>query len=289
VSKLNQNGTAIFTQNSEENLGMGSGIILTSDGYILTNYAISGDPKNTCYVTLRNGKVYTAQTLWVDRELDIAILKISADNLLALSLGDSDSAVIGEEIYMVSNPTGYDFKKEFEMGVISKLRNTLKIVNENETEYAEDIMKIDVEIKSENTGSPILNSDGELLGIASSKLNSVIPINRIKNILARFEEDKEFEEAYLGIYGFDNDVLKYLNVEYASNIGVYIEKIEKSSPVYEKILPGDIITKIDDYEVSTMQEVSEYLYTKNVGDTITIYGISGTKEFAQECTLINKK
>lgn len=285
VSKLNENSTAVFVENSEEKLGIGSGIILTSNGYILTNYSVSGEQKSTCYVTLRNGNVYPAQVAWVDKDLDISIIKISADNLLALSMGDSDKISLGEEIYMISNPTGYDFKEELGIGVVSKLKTTSKIVNENETSYAEDLIQINIDIKSENTGSPILNKKGEVLGIASSKLNYVIPINRIKNILNRFKEDGEFEEAYLGIYGFDNDVLKYLNLDYNSNIGIYVEKVSENSPADKEILSGDIVTMIDDYELSSMQELSEYLYTKNVGDTVKLQGIRGTKQFEVECIL----
>ena len=119
----------------------------------------------------------------------------------------------------------------------------------------------------------------------SSKLNSVIPINRIKPILERLKEDKAFKEAYLGIYGFDNNVLKYLNPDYSLGIGVYIEKISEDSPVYNEIQVGDIITKIDDYELSKMQELSEYLYTKNPKDKVVLNVIRGTKEFEVECKL----
>jgi S1-C subfamily serine protease len=289
VSKLNKSNTAIFVENSEEKLGMGSGIILTSNGYILTNYEISGEVNNTCYVTLSDGKVYPSKTVWVNKQLDIGLIKIAVDNLVSFSFGNSDDISIGEEIYMVSNASGYDFKKEFTTGVISKVSDTLKTVDGENIEYAEDIMKISIEIKSENTGSPIVNKDGELLGIASSKLNSVIPINRIKNILNRLENEDKFEEAYLGIYGFDNDVLKYLNTDYTLNIGVYIEKIEEDSPVFEKVLVGDIITKIDDCELRTMQELSEYLYSKNVGDKVEISVIRDAKELKIDCILEKKK
>lgn len=289
ISKLNENSTAIFTKNSEKDLGLGSGIILSSDGYILTNYAVSGEVKSTCYVTLRNGSKYPAEVKWVNKELDIALIKVSVNNLLALSLGDSDKISIGEEIYMVSNITGYDFKEEFRSGIVSKLRTTLKLQEGEEINYAEDVLQINIDIKPENTGSPILNKNGEVLGIASSKLNYVIPINRIKNILNRFKEDEEFEEAFLGIYGFDNDVLKYLNSEYTSNLGVYIEKIDNDSPVFEKILVSDIITMIDDVELTSMQDLSEYLYTKNVGDKVRIQGLRGSKVIDIECNLKRKK
>ena len=84
---------------------------------------------------------------------------------------------------------------------------------------------------------------------------------------------------------FDNNVLKYIDSTYQTNIGVYIEKIEEDSPVYEEILSGDIITKIDDFELSSMQELSEYLYTKNPGDKVKLNVIRGTKTLEVECEL----
>ena len=288
ISKLNENNTSIFVQNSEEKLGIGSGIIVTSNGYILTNYTISGDIKSTCYVTLKSGEIYPAEVLWVDKNLDISIIKISAENLLALALGDSDKCSLGEEIYMVSNPTGYNLKENLGIGVISQLNNTIKMVDENNEVYIEDIMKINIGIKAEQTGSPVLNENGEVVGISVSSIDSVVPINRVKNIINRFKNENSFEEAYLGIYGFDNNVLKYMNSDYKTNIGVYIEKIEKDSPVYEQILSGDIITKIDDFELSSMQELSEYLYTKNPGDKVKLNVIRGTKSFEVECELKKK-
>lgn len=86
ISKLNKKDTSIFVKNSEEKLGIGSGIIVTSNGYILTNYSISGEKNATCYATLKNGEVYPAKVVWVNKDLDISIIKISASNLLALSL-----------------------------------------------------------------------------------------------------------------------------------------------------------------------------------------------------------
>ena len=128
----------------------------------------------------------------------------------------------------------------------------------------------------------------ELFGIASSKLNSIIPINRVKTIINKLNEKNEYKEAYLGIYGFDNNVIKYLIPEYNFKLGIYVEKIEEDSPVYEKILLGDVITKIDDYELSTFQELSEYLYSKSPKETVTLTVIRGTKEFTIEVKLKEK-
>ena len=82
--------------------------------------------------------------------------------------------------------------------------------------------------------------------------------------------------------------MKYLNLDYNSNIGIYVEKVSENSPADKEILSGDIVTMIDDYELSSMQELSEYLYTKNVGDTVKLQGIRGTKQFEVECILKRK-
>jgi len=227
--------------------------------------------------------------MWTNKELDIAIIKIASENLLSLSLGNSDKVSIGEEIYMVSNPTGYSFKEELSVGVISSTKNTIKTIENENVYYAEDIMQVNFGIEVSKSGSPILNKNGEVLGIVSSKLNCVIPINRIKNILNRFKEDGEFNEAYLGLYGFDNDALQYLNLDYISSIGIYVENIVNDSPVYGEIQEGDIITKIDDFELSSMQELSNYIYTKNPGDGVKLYIIRGTKPIEIECKLSKKK
>lgn len=266
-------------------MGIGSGIILTSNGYILSNYSTTGEEGSTCYVTMKNGNIYPADVKWSDSNLDISIIKISAENLLFLPTGDSNNVEIGDKFYILSNSTGYEFNENFNEILISKARTTLKIVEDEKTTYSEDVMKINLEILPINNGGAILNEKGEVFGIASSKLNSVIPINRIKNIINRFKDNNEFKEAYLGIYGFDNNVLKYIAPDYSFKLGIYVEKIEENSPVFENILEGDIITKIDDYELSTFQELSEYLYTKSPNDKIKLKIIRGTKEIDIEVKL----
>ena len=117
----------------------------------------------------------------------------------------------------------------------------------------------------------------------------MIPINRIKNILRRLEQEGEFKEAYLGIDGFDNYALKYMNIDYKSETGIYVDKVDQTSPAFEKIYEGDIITQIDDLEIAKMQDINEYLYTKNPKDKIKIHLIRGTKELEVTCELGSKK
>lgn len=278
ISKLNEKNTSVFTQDSEEKLGIGSGIILTSNGYILSNYETTGDIGNTCFVTMKNGNVYPAEVKWANFDLDISIIKISADNLLYLTMGDSSRIEIGDKFYILSNSTGYDFNENLTDVLISKAVTTLKIYDEFSTQYAEDVIKTSLNIEYINNGGAMLNEAGEVLGIASKKLNAVIPINRIKNVLERLKEDGNYKEAYLGIFGFDNSSLKYLVQDYPLKLGIYVDKVSEDSPCSGQIFAGDIITKIDEYELSTFQELSEYLYLKSPKDRVNLSVVRGTKE-----------
>lgn len=230
VSKLNEKNTSVFTLESEEKLGIGSGIILSSNGYILSNYETTGGEKENCFVTLKNGNIYPAEVKWDNPELDISIIKISADNLLFLQMGDSNNISIGDRYYILSNATGYDFNECLTDVLISKSRTTLKIYDEEDTKYAEDVIRTNLNIGFENNGGAVLNESGEVVGIASQKLNSIIPINRIKNVIERLKENENFKEAYLGIYGFDNNSIKYLVEDYPLKLGIYVDKVSKNSP-----------------------------------------------------------
>lgn len=239
-------------------------------------------------MTLKNGNIYPAEVKWANANLDISIIKIAAENLLFLATGDSNTIAIGDRFYILSNSTGYEFNENLNEILVSKARTTLKIVGEDKTTYAEDVIKINLNILPENTGGALLSKNGEVLGIVSNKLNAVIPINRVKNILEKLKDVGEYKEAYLGVYGFDNNVLKYLVPDYTLGLGIYVEKIDNESPAYGQILSGDIITKIDDYELSTFQELSEYLYSKSPKEKVNLTIIRGSKEIIQEITLKEK-
>lgn len=288
ISKLNKKNTSIFLENAEEKLGMGSGIILTSDGYILSNYQTTGGRDETCFVTLRNGTIYPAIVKWGDIDLDVSIVKIDTNHLLYLPMGDSNHIEIGDKYYLLSNTTGCDFNITLTTRYISQNMTTRKVFQENKIVYAEDVIKWSSEIQYNEVGGAFLNETGEVLGIASAKINAMIPINRVKRILERLKEDEEFKEAYLGINGFDNHILKYFAPEYPLKIGIYVDNIKENSPICGQLLVGDIITKIDNYELSYFQELYEYLYQKNPGEKIKLTVVRGTKEVVIETILMEK-
>ena len=137
VSKMNEKNSSVFVENSEEKLGIGSGIILTSNGFILSNFETTGEEGESCFVTLKNGKTYPAIVKWVDKNLDISIIKIAIENLLYLEMGNSNNIFIGDKFYMLSNSTGYDFDESLKE--VLKNNKSSDIFLTPEEEYKFDI------------------------------------------------------------------------------------------------------------------------------------------------------
>ena len=270
ISKIKENTTSSFSNNSENILGMGSGIVISQDGYILANAQVTGGLYSTCYVNLLNGTTYTGQVVWEDEELDISILKTNALSLPRMSFVDSRDCDLGERIYLISNYTGYEIQKTVEEGIISKVDNTFKIIKNEEEIYIEDVIKIDIEITKNNTGGAVINENGELIGIVSSLHNSVIPISRIENVLNQLLENGNCKKIDLGIYGFDNEIISYINSEMDIENGVYIEKVKDDGLLSNLISEGEIITRIDGIAVTKMSDIKEYVYKKKNNETIII-------------------
>ena len=109
ISKLKNNGTSIFLQDSVTKLGLGTGVIISDNGYILTNQHVSGSKYSNCYVTLENGEFYNGNVVWSDSDLDLAIVKISAMGLDYINIGDSDAVKIEDKVYAIGNQIGLEF------------------------------------------------------------------------------------------------------------------------------------------------------------------------------------
>ena len=140
-----------------ESLGLGTGFIVSDDGYILTNEHVSGSKYSSCYVTLEDGKTYTGSVVWSDNDIDISIVKISANNLHFLELGDSNNLKIAQSVYAIGNPIGSEFQRTVTAGIISGLNRTIKLEENNNTSYMEDLIQTDATINPGNSGGPLIN------------------------------------------------------------------------------------------------------------------------------------
>ena len=275
ISKLKDNGTSVFLMNAENDLGLGTGIIVSKKGYILTNEHVSGD--RNCYVTMPNGNITKADVIWYDKNLDLSILKVNEKIESSANLGNSEDTKIGEEVYAIGNPIGYEFQRTVTYGVISALNRTIKLEENNDYVYMSNLIQTDATINPGNSGGPLINKQGQIIGINSVKITSAdgigfaIPINIVKPIIQKLDSTGKFEEAYLGIFTYDSAVIPYLNQEIGLKKGVYIEKIYEDGPAANSELrEGDIITKIDENEINKMSKLQEYLYSKNPKDKINI-------------------
>ena len=277
ISKLKNTGSSIFSSSTENDLGLGTGIIVSTDGYILSNEHVTGSKYSKCYVTLENGNTYDGTVMWSDSNIDLSITKINAKNLEEVTLGNSQNTRIGETVYAIGNPIGYEFRRTVTSGIISAKNRTIKIEENDEASYMTDLIQTDATINPGNSGGPLITPNGEVIGINTVKISSAegigfaIPIDIVKPIIESFKTTGNFQEAQIGIYAYDKEVIPYLNKSLSFEKGIYIAQITKNGPADNtELKEGDIITKIDDIELSTMNDLRKYIYTKKPKDEVIL-------------------
>lgn len=277
ISKLKDNGISIFSNNNETLLGLGTGLIVTESGYILSNEHVTGGKYSTCYITLENGKKYDGKVVWSDTDLDLSITKIDAKGLKYITLGDSSNIKVGESVYAIGNPIGFEFRRTVTSGIISAKNRSIKLEENNNISYMSDLIQTDATINPGNSGGPLIYPNGEVIGINTVKISSAegigfaIPINVVKGVIESFKNTGSFEQTTIGIYAYDKDVIPYLNSNINFSEGIYIAEITKNGPAENAGLKqGDIITEIDSKKLSTMNDLREYIYTKKVGDIVNL-------------------
>ncbi len=299
ISRIADKGTTIFLQDGASNLGLGTGFIVSNDGYIVTNQHVSGEKNSTCYVTLESGKTYKASVIWADVDLDLSIIKINVNNLDYLILGDSDKIKIAEQVYAIGNPIGFEFQRTVTSGIISGLNRTIKIEEDGKTSYMEDLIQTDATINPGNSGGPLINKNGEVLGINSVKITSAegigfaIPINIIKPIIEQLVSNGEYITPTLGMFAYDKDIVPYINQELTQNIkldtGIYVADVIRNSPAERSGMKrGDILLEIDGIKLEKMSELRTYIYSKKVGEKVNIKYVRGNKEYQISITLAKK-
>lgn len=260
----------------------GSGVIISEDGYILTNnHVVSSSDSSSYYqvskatkitVSLSDGsKTYDAKIIGTDDQTDLAVIKIEAEGLTPAELGDSSSLKVGEFVLAVGNPLG--LKTSVTSGIISALDRT--ITSEDGKTY--HVMQTDSAINSGNSGGALVNSQGQVIGINTLKLSGTgvegvgfsIPINDTVNIYKQLIDHGKVLRPYVGISG--SDLSSQISSKYNLPVGVYVESVDKDSGAEKAgIKKGDIITAIEGTSISSMDELNSIKNSKSIGDTITL-------------------
>jgi S1-C subfamily serine protease len=252
--------------------GVGTGVIIDSSGYILTNNHVAGANAKNITVSLSDGRDIQGTTVWSDPTLDMSIVKISEDNLTAAILGDSDSVKVGETAIAIGNPLGLKFQRTVTAGIISALNRTIEV---EEGVYMEDLIQTDASINPGNSGGPLVNINGEVVGINTVKVTSAegigfaIPINIVTPVLESLKQKGSFVTPMIGIKGFDKQIAEYYN--YSVDTGIYIYEVIKNSPAaMQGIKEGDTIVSVNGITVNTLMDMREALYKAGVGNTVKL-------------------
>ncbi len=281
--------------------GVGSGFIIDPKGYILTNYHVVEGARKID-VTLSEGKKYPGRVVGYDKRSDLAVIKIDAENLPALPLGDSDKLEPGQFAIAIGNP--YGLNRTVTLGIVSALNRT--IVEPNGVRL-ENLIQTDAAINPGNSGGPLINIKGEVIGINTAiksdaqGIGFAIPINKAKQIADKLIKEGKITYPWIGIRGYaiTPDMLDY--IKFPVNKGVVIAEVVPGGPadkaglkggnrvIYvdstQIIVGGDIITKIDGKPVESMEELRAEIQKIKVGDTVVLTYIRGGKEYTVKVKL----
>ena len=230
--------------------------------------------------------------------MDLSILKLNTTKQINYAkLGDSDSLRIGQEVYAIGNPLGTEFQKTVTHGIISALDRTIKIENEDgeTSSYMEELIQTDASINAGNSGGPLVDAKGNIIGITTIKISDAegiglaIPINIIKPIIKKLEETGEYEEASLGVYVYDKEAIQYINSSLDFEYGVYVtEIVSGGAGKAAGIRVGDIIEEIDGIKLNKINDLRRYIYTKNVDDEVTLKILRNKQELEITARLTRK-
>ena len=265
----------------------GSGIIISEDGYIVTNNHVVDTSSTSSYSyyelskatsikvklnseTYGDDATFDATVVGQDSQTDLAVLKIEKDGLTAAEFADSDQAVVGEFVMAVGSPLGLD--TTVTQGIISAVNRQ---VESDGVVYT--CIQTDAAINSGNSGGALVNSDGQVIGINTLKLSGsdvegigfAIPINSTLDVIDQLIDHKKVLRPYIGITGIniDEELSKQENLE----IGVYVKSVEDFSPAEKAgVKPGDVIIKADGKDVEDMDDLNEVKNSHQIGETMTL-------------------
>ena len=276
--------------------GVGSGVVVSKDGYILTNAHVVQDGKaEKIDVLLTNGKKSSAKLLWYDTTLDLAVIKTDLTGLKPVEMGDSDKVQIGDKAIAIGNPLGLDLQSTLTSGYISGKDRTITLQNGLQMD---GLMQTDAAINSGNSGGGLFDQEGKLIGINTAKASAegigfTIPINVAKSIVDNIITGGSFEGVKLGISGVDVKTFQQATGQKLSiDKGIYVVEVVKGSSAQKAgVTRGDIITKVNGKQINTMSSLKKALLEvrpKQKGK-ITVYRDGSTKDLDIEFSTLEQK
>lgn len=270
----------------------GSGVIVSSNGYIVTNYHVV-DGAERIIVTLYDKREYQAELVGYDRSTDLALLKIEATDLPSIVYGNSDEVEVGEWVLAVGNP--FNLESTVTAGIVSAKGRNLHIIKGR---YAlRSFIQTDAAVNPGNSGGALVNLRGELIGItvaiatptgAYAGYAFAVPSNIVRKVVADIVTYGKVKRSYLGVFfrEVDSEVAKKLGMD--ASHGAYIDSVIEGSAAWQAgIRPGDVIIAINDKKLETASDLQEKIAQYSPGDRITITYWRNGKTYTTEATLQN--
>ena len=290
VSPVNLNSTEV---EHDTRSSSGSGVLVSPDGYIITNYHVI-DNGGELEVTLNDRRKFLAKLIGFDPSTDIALIKIEAQNLPALILGNSDSLQVGEWVLAVGNP--FDLNSTVTAGIVSAKARNINILEEATS--IESFIQTDAAVNPGNSGGALVNTNGELIGITSAIItysgqyegySFAIPINLVQKIIKDIKEFGVVQRGYLGMVIDEVNDQTAKDLGLASPEGVFVKAVTKGGASDEAgLLPSDIIIAINGTIVNTMPEFQELLGRFRPGNSVKLTFIRSGKKLDTNVTLRNR-
>ena len=281
--------TNIFGQQTES-ASSGSGFIYTADGYIVTNQHVIANA-SSINVTLYNGDTYPATLVGSDSDYDVAVLKIDAKDLPAVTLGNSTDVNVGDNVMAIGNPLG-ELTFSMSSGIVSCVN---RAINVEGTPF--NMIQVDASINPGNSGGPLMNLYGEVVGIVSAKYSSyadttveglgfAIPINDVQSIISDIMENGSVtDKAYMAITA--GTMTQQMAAQYKINAteGVFVYSVEDGGAGDKAGLKlGDVITKLNDTQITSMEDLSAAKKNFKAGDTVTLTVLRDGQEITTQLT-----
>ena len=283
--------------NTEQVSSEGSGVIYKKEGnfaYLVTNtHVINGAKKVD--IRLADGTKVPGEIVGSDTYSDIAVVKIAADKVTTVAeFGDSDQLTVGETAIAIGSPLGSEYANTVTQGIVSSLNRNVSLKSEDGQAISTKAIQTDTAINPGNSGGPLINIQGQVIGITSSKiatnggtsvegLGFAIPSNDAINIIKQLEKNGKVTRPALGIQmvnlsNLSSTDLQRLNVPSSVTAGVVVRSVQTSMPANGHLQKYDVITKVDDKSISSATELQSALYSHSIGDSMTITYYRNGKE-----------
>ena len=274
----------------ETESSIGSGVCVGSGGYILTNSHVVHDSLDIV-LHLYDGSMIYADIVYEDTVLDLAILR-AEKSMPYLKLADVSDLQVGEDVLAVGTPLSLTLAHSFTKGIVSALNRTLRVDSSSGLGYMQGMIQHDASLNSGNSGGPLLNTSGEIVGINTLKISGgdgvgfAIPTKAFASILTSVVGDVEYDTPYIGLFGYDASI--ELGVREGSPSGFYVVDVALDSPAVSYIEKGSIITAFNGVTISNALDFRHELYKCEALDKVAISYVLDGVEYDVTMTLGSK-